>query len=95
MLLVGAMLADVVNPAIVLKSTWEMMLFSSAATTGFLMMNWEHSKIFMGGVGSMWLAFIVFPLMLLRCQATPPPKRLWTGFIWSRSPVYNSCFEHD
>lgn len=69
MLLVGAMLAYAVDPAVISKPVWQMMLLISAATIGFLMMNWPPAKIFMGDVGSTWLAFIVFALILLSVQA--------------------------
>ena len=45
------------------------MLFVAAATAGFLIVNWPPAKIFMGDVGSTWLAFMVFALALLSVQA--------------------------
>lgn len=36
---------------------------------GFLLLNWPPAKIFMGDVGSTWLAFMIFALALLSVQA--------------------------
>ena len=41
----------------------------AAATAGFLLLNWPRAKIFMGDVGSTWLAFLIFALALLSIQA--------------------------
>ena len=46
-----------------------LMLCVAAATVGFLLLNWPPAKIFMGDVGSTWLAFMVFALALLSVQA--------------------------
>ena len=48
---------------------WVLMLCVVAATVGFLLLNWPPAKIFMGDVGSTWLAIMVFALALLSVQA--------------------------
>src|SRR3546814_15555504 len=48
---------------------WMWMLCVAAATVGFLLLNWPPANIFMGDVGSTWLAFMVFALALLSVQA--------------------------
>ncbi len=48
---------------------WIWMLCVVAATVGFLLLNWPPAKIFMGDVGSTWLAFMVFTLAILSIQA--------------------------
>ena len=45
------------------------MLVVVVAVLVFLLFNWPPAKIFMGDVGSTWLAFIVFALALLSIQA--------------------------
>lgn len=47
---------------------WGVMLCVVAATLGFLTLNWPPAKIFMGNVGSAWLAFVVFALALATTQ---------------------------
>ena len=48
---------------------WRLMLYIAAATGGFLYLNWSPAKIFMGDIGSTWLAFIIFALALFSIQA--------------------------
>ena len=45
------------------------MLVVVVAILVFLFFNWPPAKIFMGDVGSTWLAFIIFALALLSIQA--------------------------
>lgn len=44
---------------------WWLMLTVAAATSGFLIMNWPPAKIFMGDVGSTYLAFIIYGFALI------------------------------
>lgn len=69
MLLAGAVLALWAEPQAVHRPVWMWMLCVAAATVGFLLLNWPPAKIFMGDVGSTWLAFMVFALALLCVQA--------------------------
>jgi len=69
MLLGGASLAAWAHPEAMASPFWQLMLCIAAATIGFLFLNWPPAKIFMGDVGSTWLAFMVFALALLSVQA--------------------------
>lgn len=69
MLLGGAVLSAWVNAEVMSSPVWMLMLCVVAATVGFLLLNWPPAKIFMGDVGSTWLAFMVFALALLSVQA--------------------------
>jgi Fuc2NAc and GlcNAc transferase len=69
MLLGGAVLSAWVNAEVMSSPVWMLMLCIAAATVGFLLLNWPPAKIFMGDVGSTWLAFMVFALALLSVQA--------------------------
>lgn len=69
MLLGGAALAAWANANVISSPVWMLMLCVAAATVGFLLLNWPPAKIFMGDVGSTWLAFMVFALALLSVQA--------------------------
>ena len=41
----------------------------ACATLGFLILNWSPGRIFMGDVGSTWLAFMIFALAILTVRA--------------------------
>lgn len=69
MLLAGGTMAMWAEPEAVHGPIWMWMLCVAAATVGFLLLNWPPAKIFMGDVGSTWLAFMVFALALLSVQA--------------------------
>ena len=69
MLLGGAVLSAWVNADVMSSPVWMLMLCVVAATVGFLLLNWPPAKIFMGDVGSTWLAFMIFALALLSVQA--------------------------
>jgi Fuc2NAc and GlcNAc transferase len=68
MLLGGAVLSALANAEVISSPVWMLMLCVVAATVGFLLLNWPPAKIFMGDVGSTWLAFMVFALALLSVQ---------------------------
>src|SRR3546814_16714674 len=57
------------EPQGVPSTFWSWMLCVAAATFGFLLLTWPPANIFMGDVGSTWLAFMVFALALLSVQA--------------------------
>ncbi|ACO75765.1 Glycosyl transferase, family 4 [Laribacter hongkongensis HLHK9] len=68
MLLCAAALAAWTNVDVISSPVWILMLCVASATLGFLLLNWPPAKIFMGDVGSTWLAFMVFALALLSVQ---------------------------
>lgn len=68
MLLICAGLALISNPSALDDPLWVLMLCIVAAISGFLIYNWPPAKIFMGDVGSTWLAFMIFVLALLTVQ---------------------------
>ena len=69
MLLAGAALAAWANPDAMASPVWMLVLCVAAATVGFLLLNWPPARIFMGDVGSTWLAFMIFALALVSVQA--------------------------
>ncbi len=70
MLVAGAGLLAWLNPAVMAHPMWLWMLCISAALVGFLLLNWPPAKIFMGDVGSIYLALMIlsFALMSIRYQ---------------------------
>jgi Fuc2NAc and GlcNAc transferase len=69
MLLVAAAIAFWGDSTVVNSPVFILLLCVVAASLGFLILNWPPAKIFMGDVGSTWLAFIIFALALLTVQA--------------------------
>lgn len=69
MLLLGAALANWTSAGATSSPVWVLMLCIVMATLGFLILNWAPAKIFMGDVGSNWLAFTIFAIALLTIQA--------------------------
>lgn len=69
MLMSAAALAWLMQPGAIGTPAWVWMICTGAATLGFLWLNWPPAKIFMGDVGSTWLAFILFAFALLSIQA--------------------------
>lgn len=69
MLLAAVVLAIWQQPALLSNPIWLWMLCLAAATSGFLLLNWPPAKIFMGDVGSTYLAFFIFALALFSIQA--------------------------
>lgn len=65
MLLAGSVLSACAHPESMFSPVWILMLSVLTATAGFLLLNWPPAKIFMGDVGSTWLAFMVFVLAIL------------------------------
>jgi Fuc2NAc and GlcNAc transferase len=60
MLLAAAALGGVEQPQIVSSAAWIWMIGIASALTAFLLFNWPPASIFMGDVGSTWLAYVVF-----------------------------------
>lgn len=69
MLLATAVLAAWGRPDAMISPVWMWMLCVAAATVGFLLLNWPPARIFMGDVGSTWLAFVIFALGLISVRA--------------------------
>lgn len=73
MLLAAAALLVWPRQALIFDPTIVWMLCVAGATVGFLLLNWAPAKIFMGDVGSMYLAFMVlsFGLLSIRNELLP------------------------
>jgi len=69
MLLGASILGVYVHPEIYGTPVWQWMITLVAASFGFLLMNWPPAKIFMGDVGSTYLAFVMFGLALISTRA--------------------------
>ena len=65
MLLGGSLLAVISNPQAAGSPNIIWMLAIAAGTIGFLSLNWPPARIFMGDVGSTFLAFMIFAFVLL------------------------------
>ena len=65
MLLAGAGLALQSNALLVGHPVWMLTVCIASGTAGFLLFNWPPARIFMGDVGSTWLAFTLFALATL------------------------------
>ena len=59
MLLAAAGLSFVINSEIYQETLWLWMLYLVAAIAGFLILNWSPAKLFMGDVGSTFIAFML------------------------------------
>jgi len=57
------------SDAVTSAPLWQIMLLLSAAVLGFLLLNWSPASIFMGDVGSTWLAFMLLFTALASIQA--------------------------
>jgi len=68
MLTTGACLAAWSDANAINSASWLMMLCISAATIGFMILNWSPARIFLGDVGSYWLGFMILSLALLTIQ---------------------------
>ena len=74
MLLAGSGLVASMHADVMVSPVGMLMLSLAASTAGFLLLNWPPARIFMGDVGSTWLAFMIFVLALLAVQAG------WIGY---------------
>ena len=68
MLLAGAALLVGLSHKVIADPIIVWMLCVAGATAGFLLLNWTPAKIFMGDVGSYYLAFMVLSFGLLTIQ---------------------------
>ena len=69
MLLAGAGFVGILHPDALGSTVWCWMLAVAAASVGFLLFNWPPARIFMGDVGSTYLAFMIFALALVTIDA--------------------------
>jgi Fuc2NAc and GlcNAc transferase len=65
MLGVAACLGAVFHPPAVQTAPWIWMIALSIATLGFLRYNWPPARVFMGDVGSTYLAFMILALSMI------------------------------
>ena len=65
MLVTGAALGAWFHPLEIGSVGWVWMLAIAAAAVGFLVLNWPPATIFMGDVGSTYLAFMILALALI------------------------------
>jgi FlaA1/EpsC-like NDP-sugar epimerase/UDP-N-acetylmuramyl pentapeptide phosphotransferase/UDP-N-acetylglucosamine-1-phosphate transferase len=64
MLASALVLASLSDPRFTSTAIGGLAFLTLCAVTGFLIINWPPAKIFMGDVGSTWLAFVIFGLAL-------------------------------
>jgi Fuc2NAc and GlcNAc transferase len=64
-LLSAVFLSVYFNPMVTKTTVWLWMFCLAMATSGFLFHNWSPAKIFMGDVGSTFLAFMIFFFALI------------------------------
>ena len=69
MLAVAALLALWGHPERLVHPVWKLMPCLAAASAGFLRINWPPARVFMGDVGSTWMAFMIFAFTLMTIQA--------------------------
>ncbi|MBA3003657.1 MAG: glycosyltransferase family 4 protein [Desulfurivibrio sp.] len=74
MLVAAAVLSFFAHPAAASHPVWLWMLCLAAATVGFLFLNWPPARIFMGDVGSTYLAFMIVFFSLATVRAG------WLGY---------------
>jgi Fuc2NAc and GlcNAc transferase len=78
MLLAGAVLLVLLRPAVLADPLIIWMLCVAGGTAGFMFLNWPPAKIFMGDVGSVYLAFMLlsFGLLSIRTVMVSVPMGL-------------------
>lgn len=65
MLLAAAALGVLAQPGSTADRDWQLLLVTAAATLGFLIWNLPRARLFMGDVGSTFIAFVLFVACLL------------------------------
>jgi Fuc2NAc and GlcNAc transferase len=78
MLLAGVMLLVLLRPEVVADPLIIWILCVAGGTAGFMLLNWPPAKIFMGDVGSVYLAFMLlsFGLLSIRTVMVSVPMGL-------------------
>lgn len=69
MLVAAAVLVVIGHPEAISHPVWVWMACLAAATVGFLFLNWPPARIFMGDVGSTYLAFMIVFFSLASVRA--------------------------
>jgi Fuc2NAc and GlcNAc transferase len=64
MLTLATAIASMSGVSVLTSPTWLLALLTACACLGFLILNWPPARIFMGDVGSMWIAFVVVSIAL-------------------------------
>jgi len=77
MLGLSMLLAAWVRPDVIGSPMWILAISLGTATFGFLLLNWPPAKVFMGDVGSTWLAFMILAVALLSIQAGWLTYKVW------------------
>jgi Fuc2NAc and GlcNAc transferase len=77
MLVAAASLAWWAHSGAMANPVWVLMLCVAAATIGFLLLNLPPARIFMGDVGSTWLAFMIFAFALFTIQTSWLSYAVW------------------
>ena len=77
MFLAAGGLSAWMHPEIIANPIWLWGAAITGATLVFTLLNWAPASIFMGDVGSTWLAFIIFSLALLSTQAGWATYPMW------------------
>lgn len=66
-----------IHPAVSVQPVWQWMVCLLAATLGFLWLNWPPAKIFMGDVGSTYIAVMIFFFALASVQSSWLSYPVW------------------
>lgn len=77
MLSLGALLSAWGHPERLVHPVWMLMPCLAAASAGFLRVNWPPARVFMGDVGSTWMAFMIFALTIMTIQAGWVVPTVW------------------
>lgn len=67
-LLGAALLIAWHHPGAMASPLWAFMLCAAGACLGFLAFNWPPARVFMGDVGSTWIAYCLFVVALMTMQ---------------------------
>ena len=77
MLLGAAALSAWQRPDTMAASEWMLMIAIAAAVAAFLQFNWPPATIFMGDVGSTWLAYMIFLIASISIRDAWMPLSAW------------------
>jgi Fuc2NAc and GlcNAc transferase len=77
MLGMASALAVAAEPAASNDAAWWFMVMTSGAVGGFLILNWPPARVFMGDVGSTWLAFVILALGLISIERSWLTHATW------------------
>ena len=80
MLAAGGGLSAWGQPEVLANPIWLWTVSIIGATLAFTVLNWPPASIFMGDVGSTWLAYVIFSLALISIQAGQTTYAIWLIF---------------